>query len=117
MASAGYFWHPYADSTWWNYNGIKTELRKLEISVTNDPLPMTSNYTLFAERISTFVKSLMESDLDPEHPQAGHIVERYCSAYFQFKVTAAGGLTHLYADSHGTQGRGDRYQDIKYKLL
>jgi hypothetical protein len=117
MASAGYFWHPYADNTWWNYNGIKTELRKLEISVTNDPLPMTSNYTLFAERISTFVKSLMESDLDPEHPQAGHIVERYCSAYFQFKVTAAGGLTHLYADSHGTQGRGDRYQDIKYKLL
>jgi hypothetical protein len=117
MASAGYFWHPYADSTWWNYNGIKTELRKLEISVTNDPLPMTSNYTLFAERISTFVKALMESDLDPEHPQAGHIVERYCSAYFQFKVTAAGGLTHLYADSHGTQGRGDRYQDIKYKLL
>ena len=117
MASAGYFWHPYADSTWWNYNGIKTELRKLEISVTNDPLPMTSNYTLFAERINTFVKALMESDLDPEHPQAGHIVERYCSAYFQFKVTAAGGLTHLYADSHGTQGRGDRYQDIKYKLL
>jgi hypothetical protein len=117
MASAGYFWHPYPDSTWWNYNGIKTELRKLEISVTNDPLPMTSNYTLFAERINTFLKSLMESDLDPEHPQAGHIVERYCSAYFQFKVTAAGGLTHLYADSHGTQGRGDRYQDIKYKLL
>jgi hypothetical protein len=116
MASAGYFWHPYADNTWWNYNGIKTELRKLEISVTNDPLPMTSNYTLFAERINTFVKSLMESDLDPEHPQAGHIVERYCSAYFQFKVTAAGGLTHLYADSHGTQGRGDRYQDIKHKL-
>jgi hypothetical protein len=117
MASAGYFWHPYADNTWWNYNGIKTELRKLEISVTNDPLPMTSNYTLFAERINTFVKALMESDLDPEHPQAGHIVERYCSAYFQFKVTAAGGLTHLYADSHGTQGRGDRYQDIKDKLL
>jgi hypothetical protein len=117
MASAGYFWHPYADATWWNYNGIKTELRKLEISVTNDPLPMTSNYTLFAERINTFVKALMESDLDPKHPQAGHIVERYCSAYFQFKVTAAGGLTHLYADSHGTQGRGDRYQDIKYKLL
>jgi hypothetical protein len=117
MASAGYFWHPYADNTWWNYNGIKTELRKMEISVTNDPLPMTSNYTLFAERINTFVKALMESDLDPEHPQAGHIVERYCSAYFQFKVTAAGGLTHLYADSHGTQGRGDRYQDIKYKLL
>jgi hypothetical protein len=117
MASAGYFWHPYADSTWWNYNGIKTELRKLEISVTNDPLPMTSNYTLFAERISTFLKSLMESDLDPEHPQAGHIVERYCSAYFQFKVTAAGGLTHLYADSHGTQGRGDRYEQLKSKLL
>jgi len=117
MASAGYFWHPYADNTWWNYNEIKTELRKMEISVTNDPLPMTSNYTLFAERINTFVKALMESDLDPEHPQAGHIVERYCSAYFQFKVTAAGGLTHLYADSHGTQGRGDRYQDIKYKLL
>jgi hypothetical protein len=117
MASVGYFWHPYADNTWWNYNGIKTELRKLEISVTNDPLPMTSNYTLFAERINTFVKALMESDLDPEHPQAGHIVERYCSAYFQFKVTAAGGLTHLYADSHGTQGRGDRYQDIKSKLL
>jgi hypothetical protein len=78
---------------------------------------MTSNYTLFAERINTFVKALMESDFDFEHDQAGHIVERYCSAYFQFKVTAAGGLTHLYADSHGTQGRGDSYQDIKDKLL
>jgi hypothetical protein len=116
MASAGYFWHPYPDSTWWDYNGIKTELRKLEFSVTSDPLPMTSNYTLFAERVSAFVKALMQTDF-AEHPQAGHIVERYCSAFFQFKVMAAGGLTHLYADSHGTQGRGDRYQDIKSKLL
>jgi hypothetical protein len=117
MASAGYFWHPYADNTWWNYNGIKTELRRLEVSVSSDPLPMTSNYTLFADKIYPFINTLMASEFDFEHDQAGHIVERYCSAYFQFKVTAAGGLTHLYADSHGTQGRGDRYQDIKDKLL
>jgi hypothetical protein len=117
MASAGYFWHPYADATWWNYNGIKTELRRLEVSVSSDPLPMTSNYTLFADKIYPFINTLMASEFDFEHDQAGHIVERYCSAYFQFKVTAAGGLTHLYADSHGTQGRGDRYQDIKDKLL
>jgi hypothetical protein len=117
MASAGYFWHPYADATWWNYNEIKTELRRLEISVTNDPLPMTSNYTLFANKIYPFINTLMASDFDFEHDQAGHIIERYCSAYFQFKVTAAGGLTHLYADSHGTQGRGDRYEQLKSKLL
>jgi hypothetical protein len=117
MASAGYFWHPYADATWWNYNGIKSELRRLEVSVSSDPLPMTSNYTLFADKIYPFINTLMASEFDFEHDQAGHIVERYCSAYFQFKVTAAGGLTHLYADSHGTQGRGDRYQDIKSKLL
>jgi hypothetical protein len=117
MASAGYFWHPYADNTWWNYNGIKTELRRLEVSVSSDPLPMTSNYTLFADKIYPFINTLMASDFDFEHDQAGHIIERYCSAYFQFKVTAAGGLTHLYADSHGTQGRGHKYQDIKYKLL
>jgi len=117
MASVGYFWHPYADNTWWNYNGIKTELRKLEVSVSSDPLPMTSNYTLFSDKIYPFINTLMASDFDFQHDQAGHIIERYCSAYFQFKVTAAGGLTHLYADSHGTQGRGDRYQDIKYKLL
>jgi hypothetical protein len=117
MASAGYFWHPYADNTWWNYNGIKSELRRLEVSVSSDPLPMTSNYTLFADKIYPFINTLMASEFDFEHDQAGHIVERYCSAYFQFKVTAAGGLTHLYADSHGTQGRGDRYQDIKDKLL
>jgi hypothetical protein len=117
MASVGYFWHPYADNTWWNYNGIKTELRRLEVSVSSDPLPMTSNYTLFADKIYPFINTLMASEFDFEHDQAGHIVERYCSAYFQFKVTAAGGLTHLYADSHGTQGRGDSYQDIKYKLL
>jgi hypothetical protein len=117
MASAGYFWHPYADNTWWNYNGIKTELRRLEVSVSSDPLPMTSNYTLFSDKIYPFINTLMASEFDFEHDQAGHIVERYCSAYFQFKVTAAGGLTHLYADSHGTQGRGDRYQDIKDKLL
>jgi hypothetical protein len=117
MASVGYFWHPYADNTWWNYNGIKTELRRLEVSVSSDPLPMTSNYTLFSDKIYPFINTLMASEFDFEHDQAGHIVERYCSAYFQFKVTAAGGLTHLYADSHGTQGRGDRYQDIKSKLL
>ena len=117
MASVGYFWHPYADNTWWNYNGIKTELRRLEVSVSSDPLPMTSNYTLFSDKIYPFINTLMASEFDFEHDQAGHIVERYCSAYFQFKVTAAGGLTHLYADSHGTQGRGDSYQDIKYKLL
>jgi hypothetical protein len=117
MASVGYFWHPYADNTWWNYNGIKTELRRLEVSVSSDPLPMTSNYTLFADKIYPFINTLMASEFDFEHDQAGHIVERYCSAYFQFKVTAAGGLNHLYADSHGTQGRGDRYQDIKDKLL
>jgi hypothetical protein len=117
MASVGYFWHPYADNTWWNYNGIKSELRRLEVSVSSDPLPMTSNYTLFADKIYPFINTLMASDFDFQHDQAGHIIERYCSAYFQFKVTAAGGLTHLYADSHGTQGRGDRYQDIKYKLL
>jgi hypothetical protein len=117
MASVGYFWHPYADNTWWNYNGIKSELRRLEVSVSSEPLPMTSNYTLFADKIYPFINTLMASEFDFEHDQAGHIVERYCSAYFQFKVTAAGGLTHLYADSHGTQGRGDRYQDIKDKLL
>jgi hypothetical protein len=117
MTSVGYFWHFYADATWWNYNGIKTELRRLEVSVSSDPLPMTSNYTLFSEKIYPFINTLMASEFDFEHDQAGHIVERYCSAYFQFKVTAAGGLTHLYADSHGTQGRGDRYQDIKDKLL
>jgi hypothetical protein len=117
MASVGYFWHPYADATWWNYNGIKSELRRLEVSVSSDPLPMTSNYTLFSDKIYPFINTLMASEFDFEHDQAGHIVERYCSAYFQFKVTAAGGLTHLYADSHGTQGRGDRYQNIKDKLL
>jgi hypothetical protein len=117
MTSCAYFWHPYADNTWWNYNGIKPELRRLEVSVSNDPLPMTSNYTLFIDKIYAFINTLMASDLDAEHEQAGHIVERYCSAYFQFKVTAAGGLHHLYADSHGTQGRGQDYQEIKSKLV
>jgi hypothetical protein len=78
---------------------------------------MTSNYTLFIDKIHPFINTLMQSDLDPEHEQAGHIVERYCSAYFQFKVTAAGGLTHIYADSHGTQGRGQSYIEIKNRLL
>jgi hypothetical protein len=117
MKSAAYFWHPFADNTWWNYNNIKPELRRLDVSVSNDPLPMTSNYTLFIDKIHPFINTLMASDLDPEHEQAGHIVERYCSAYFQFKVTAAGGLHHIYADSHGTQGRGHSYEHIKSKLL
>ena len=78
---------------------------------------MTSNYTLFIDKINPFINTLIASDLDAEHPQAGHIIERYCSAYFQFKVTAAGGLTHLYADSHGTQGRAHSYQEIKSRLL
>ena len=117
MKSAAYFWHPYADNTWWNYNNIKSELRRLEVMVSNDPLPMTSNYTLFIDKVYSFINTLMASDLDAEHPQAGHIIERYCSAYFHFKVTAAGGLHHFYADSHGTQGRGQGYEGIKSKLL
>ena len=116
-APSAYFWHPYADDTWWNYNGIRPELRRMEVKVSAEPLPMTSNYSLFVYQVHSFLTELMASDFDFRHQQAGHIIERYCSAYFQFKVFAAGGLNHLYADSHGTQGRGDRYEQIKSRLL
>ena len=116
--SSAYFWHAFADSVWWNYNDIRDELKRMKVYVGHEPLPMTSNYTLKTQRLKIFVDVLMQSsNIDAEHPQAGHIIERYCSSMFQLEVNFGDGLTHLYADSHGTQGRGDRYQDIKDKLL
>jgi hypothetical protein len=116
--SSAYFWHQFADSVWWNYNGIRDELRRMKVYVGNDPLPMTSNYTLKTQRLKIFVDGLMNaSNINAEHPQAGHIIERYCSSMFHYEVNFADGLQHLYADSHGTQGRGDRYEQLKSKLL
>lgn len=113
-----YFWHPYADEVWWNYNGIRSELRRMKVSVADVYLPMTSNYTLKKYRLEAFIDNLMQSsEIDAKHPQAGHIIERYCSYMWQYEVSIGGGLTHLYADSHGTQGRGDRYQQLKTQLL
>ena len=117
-SSTGYFWHAYADSVWWNYNNIREELRRMKVSVLADPLPMTSNYTLKANHLLGFVDDLMRNSLiNAYHPQAGHIVERYCSAWMQYYANFGDGLKHLYADSHGTQGRGDRYDQLKSKLL
>jgi hypothetical protein len=50
-------------------------------------------------------------------PQLGHIIERHCSYRMMGILFNTSQLTHLYADSHGTQGRGDRYQQIKSQLL
>ena len=113
-----YFWHPYADETWWNYNGIRSELRRMKVSVADGYLPMTSNYTLKKDRLEVFIDNLMRSSqIDAEHPQAGHIIERYCSSMWQYEVSMGGGLKHFYADSHGTQGRGSDYERMKPYLL
>jgi len=119
--SCGYFWHPYADETWWNYNGIQYELHKVTRRVLPNELPMTSNYTLSIQILNGFVqnftKHIESRNLKPNYIYSGHVIERICSAYMQDNVWKNKLLTHLYADSHGTQGRGDRYQQLKSKLL
>jgi hypothetical protein len=117
ITSSAYISWP-ADLTWWDYNNIKPELIKLNMIVSEDKLlPVTSNYSLDEDKIHTFINELMSSGIDYNHQQAGHIVERYCGAHFQNKVVFANGLTHIQADSHGTQGYGKGYKVIKVKLL
>jgi hypothetical protein len=112
----GYFMYPSTDEVWWNYGDIRKELQKhINEKYTGNYLLMTSNYTLSADRVQTDVEYIEE--LNAKHPMAGHIAERICSYYHDYMLFAPNRLTHLYADSHGTQGRGEQYQDIKYKLL
>jgi hypothetical protein len=115
--SCGYFSWPSTDEVWWNYNGIREQLNMLiPVEFYGEYLPMTSNYTLNHLAIKIFMRNMDFQGLE-KHLQAGHIMERYCSYQFQNLPINPNRLTHLYADSHGTQGRGDRYQQIKSKLL
>ena len=116
----GYFSHKSSDDVWWNYNGIGVELIK---HIGENPntwaglfLNMTSNYTLDKVYIELFMHEIGAFHY-AHHPQAGHIAERHCSFWLEHIPCEAGRLSHLYADSHGTQGRGDRYQQIKSQLL
>jgi hypothetical protein len=112
----GYFMYPSTDEVWWNYNGIRGEVLKVvPKEYKGKGIPMTSNYTLDMRNISNIVDEALE--IDPLHPQAGHIMERVCSWFVDYLPIFTNRLTHLYADSHGTQGRGDRYEQLKSKLL
>jgi hypothetical protein len=112
-----YFSHPSTDEVWWNYNGIREELQKcINADYKGINLPMTSNYTLDSYNLHYFFYDIWFKQFG-QHPQAGHIAERYCSRFFDHVKIHPNRLTHIYADSHGTQGRGDRYQQLKSKLL
>jgi hypothetical protein len=114
--SCAYFSYPSTDEVWWNYNGIRGEVEQVvEKDYYKTNVPMTSNYTLYLEQVDYFVK--MSELLKPMHPMAGHVIERMCSYFFDYLPIHPNRLTHLYADSHGTQGRGDRYQQLKSNLL
>jgi hypothetical protein len=118
----GYFSHPSTDEAWWNYNGIRSEV---EAAVGKNykgvDMPMTSNYTLDEVKCIDFVNHfifLFVWDLfKPTHLQAGHIIERVCSFWFDDLPIHPNRLTHLYADSHGTQGRNATYDQLKWQLL
>jgi len=112
----GYFMHPSTDEVWWNYGNIRKELQKhINEKYTGNYLLMTSNYTLSAGRVETDVEYIEE--LNAKHPMVGHIAERICSYYHDYMLFAPNRLMHFYADSHGTQGRGDRYEQLKGQLL
>lgn len=118
--SCAYFSHHSADEVWWNYNGIRPEIENMltsDFQASN--LPMTSNYTLDAigMRYAALILNKFQKECDPLHPMAGHVIERIFSAFFNGIPIHPNRLTHLYADSHGTQGRGDRYQQLKGQLL
>ena len=116
--NTNYFPYHATDEVWWNFHGIQQMIedniyeKRSEFNAVN--VPMTSNYTLEADSLEAFASWSFPYAM---HPQAGHIVERVCSYFFEGIETNDKALTHLYADSHGTQGRGDRYQEIKSKLL
>jgi len=116
--TCGYFVWPSTDEVWWNYNGIQEEVEEWiatdRSKYHGTSMPMTSNYTLRQYDVNLFMQYTFPF---VENPQAGHIMERCCSWFFEAYRIYTNRLTHLYADSHGTQGRGDRYQQIKSKLL
>jgi hypothetical protein len=115
LQRCGYFGYPRTDATWWNYNGIQYEVEKFAYGFqSSTAMPMTSNYTLDFDEIEMAVNQVLK--INKAYIQAGHVAERLCSWLFHYVPILTNSLTHLYADSHGTQGRGDRYQDIKHKL-
>jgi hypothetical protein len=112
------------NEVWWGYGVIHDEVKKVYSWLCVcllDVLPMTSNYTISKSMAFEFTENLIKmvdsKILDPKHKMAGHIVERAFSMMLSFLQIHQNRLTHLYADSHGTQGRGDRYQQIKSQLL
>jgi hypothetical protein len=116
--NTNYFPYPSTDEIWWNYNGIGTVLRYVcDDDFEGVNVPMTSNYTLKKDTLRLFVRD-MEIFYWAKDPQAGHIAERYYS-YLSYPicVVAPNRLAHLYADSHGTQGRNAGYEYWKEKLL
>jgi hypothetical protein len=113
----GYFSHPSTDEVWWNYNGIRREVEAAtEVGYAGVNIPMTSNYTLYPYSLDCFFKGV-DVEKFGTHPQAGHIIERVCSWLFDYFPIHPNRLMHFYADSHGTQGRGDRYEQLKGQLL
>jgi hypothetical protein len=111
-----YFGHHGTDEVWWNYNGIRSEVQKFARGFyKQSTIPMTSNYTLCFDEIADVVNQI--GSINKTSQQAGHVAERLCSFLLSNRYVLPNRLTHLYADSHGTQGRGDRYQQIKSKLL
>jgi hypothetical protein len=121
--STNYFPYPSTDENWWNYNGIRSEVAKCVTDFYEAKhLPMTSNYTLdqigLASVMESMEFSIHSKKLNPLHPQAGHIIERIFSFWLEGEIPIyPNRLTHLYADSHGTQGRNAGYEQLKSKLL
>lgn len=116
--NTNYFPYHATDEAWWNFNGIQQMVedniyeKRTEFNAVN--VPMTSNYTLDADSLKAFASWSFPYGM---HPQAGHIIERVCSYFFEGIETNSKALTHLYADSHGTQGHGKGYQAIKSQLV
>lgn len=77
---------------------------------------VTSNVVFKRRRFLEFMRSDYMSDLLAflgDDPMGGHALERSISVYYMLKQWNAaellGQLTHISADSHGTQGHKDRY--------
>lgn len=106
------------NEVWYNYNGIRPFVEKIDQSDAGETyeMPMTSNYTIKPVHLDYVIKEILWEAYFL-HPQAGHIAERHCSSLLWFLPIDKFSLQHLYADSHGTQGRGDRYEQIKAQLI
>ena len=123
-SSCGYIGHPGMDDVWWNYADIQPFVEQaigkkrseVDAKYSSIPVPMTSNYTLSMSLLELFVKEMDGIRYDG-NTMCGHIIERHCSQFMRDLHVNHGKISHLYFDSHKTQGGLYEYEDMRHLVM